>query len=416
MRFRIHRGATVIGGSCIEVESGGKSVLLDLGLPLEAGRADPTLLPPVQGLLAGDNPDLLGIIISHPHSDHYGLLEVAHSSLPVYIGEGARTLLEIASAFTTGRSFTQPLTTYRNRATFNVGPFRITPYLMDHSAFDAYALLIEADGQRLLYSGDFRGHGRKAWAFDSFVTDPPRSVDVLLMEGTTIGREDDIPPLSEQQLEDDIAASIAETGGIVLACFSAQNVDRLVTFYRATLRAGRRFVADAYMANILNGLAKPTLPDPRSASSRMKVYLPRKQKARIVRSKRFDLVEPFRHNRVYGSELAATPSHWVMMFRSSMIDDAERIGALAGGRMIWSLWPGYLDRDDPDLRHWSKAHDMSFAIHHTSGHAHIADLRRFVDGVGARRLVPIHTKQPYRYSEIFPNVIPSLDGQWSDVG
>ena len=42
-----------------------------------------------------------------------------------------------------------------------IGPFRITPQLVDHSAFDAYALLVEADGKRVYYSGDFRAHGRK---------------------------------------------------------------------------------------------------------------------------------------------------------------------------------------------------------------------------------------------------------------
>lgn len=415
MRFRIHRGATVIGGNCIEVQSEGKSLLLDLGLPLEAGKPDQSLLPPVEGLLTGDNPDLLGVLISHPHSDHYGLLEVVHSSVPVYIGDDARKLLGIASAFTTGRTFAQPVTTYRNRGTVDVGPFRITPYLMDHSAFDAYALLIEADGQRLLYSGDFRAHGRKAWAFDAFLADPPASVDVLLMEGTVLGREDSPAPLTEDRVEANITASIAETGGIVLACFSAQNIDRLVTFYRATLRSGRQFVADAYTANILDALGKPTLPSPLSPSSRMKVYLPKRQKARIVRSKRFDLVEPYRRHRIYASDIGASSQRWVMMFRSSMIEDVEAIGGLSGGKLIWSLWPGYLDREKPDLRAWCEAKGIGFEIHHTSGHAHLSDLARFVDGVGARRLVPIHTVQPHRYAELFPNVRPSSDGEWSEV-
>lgn len=415
MRFRIHRGATVIGGNCIEVQSGGKSLLLDLGLPLEAGKPDQRLLPPVEGLVTGDNSDLLGVVISHPHSDHYGLLEVVHPSVPVYIGDGAWKLLEAASAFTTGRSLTQPIATYRNRDTFGVGPFRVTPYLMDHSAFDAYALLIEADGKRLLYSGDFRGHGRKAWAFDSFLSDPPSSVDVLLMEGTVLGRQDSPAPPTEDQVEADIAASIAETTGIVFACFSAQNIDRLVTFYRATIRSGRSFIADAYTANILDALGVSSLPSPSSPSSRMKVYLPKRQKARIMRNKRFDLVEPYRQHRVFASNIGKTSQQWVMMFRSSMIEDAEAIGALAGGKVIWSLWPGYLDREKPDLRDWAKAQGMGFEIHHTSGHAHVSDLARFVDGVGAKRLVPIHTMQPHRYAELFPNVIPSSDGEWSQI-
>ena len=34
MRICIHRGAHQIGGSCVEVESQGQRLLLDLGLPL----------------------------------------------------------------------------------------------------------------------------------------------------------------------------------------------------------------------------------------------------------------------------------------------------------------------------------------------------------------------------------------------
>ena len=45
---------------------------------------------------------------------------------------------------------------YRDQRPFEIGPFRITPLLVDHSAFDAYALLVEADGRRLCNSGDFR--------------------------------------------------------------------------------------------------------------------------------------------------------------------------------------------------------------------------------------------------------------------
>ena len=37
---------------------------------------------------------------------------------------------------------------------------------MDHSAFDAYAFLVEAEGRSLFYSGDFRIHGRKQRVFD----------------------------------------------------------------------------------------------------------------------------------------------------------------------------------------------------------------------------------------------------------
>jgi ribonuclease J len=60
LRLCIHRGAHQIGGSCVELESSGQRILLDLGLPLDAEENSPDLLPEVSGLLEAD-PSLLGI-------------------------------------------------------------------------------------------------------------------------------------------------------------------------------------------------------------------------------------------------------------------------------------------------------------------------------------------------------------------
>ena len=73
MRVCIHRGSKEIGGSCVEVISGGKRLLIDLGLPLDAIDNDKKYLPDISGLDGSDD-SLLAIIISHPHLDHFGLL------------------------------------------------------------------------------------------------------------------------------------------------------------------------------------------------------------------------------------------------------------------------------------------------------------------------------------------------------
>lgn len=57
----------------MEIESQGYSILLDLGLPLAAAIAEPSLLPQIVGLADGSNFNLLGIVLSHTHGDHYGL-------------------------------------------------------------------------------------------------------------------------------------------------------------------------------------------------------------------------------------------------------------------------------------------------------------------------------------------------------
>lgn len=407
MRLRIHHGAAEIGGNCIELLSGTSRLLLDLGLPLQAGSHG---LPSVSGLTQAD-PDLLGVVLSHPHLDHYGLLPLALPTVPVWLGEGAARLLEAAAPFTRSAVLPQPITPYRTGEPFEVGPFRITPYLMDHSAYDAHALLVEADGKRLFYSGDFRGHGRKAILFEHFLANPPRDIDLLLMEGTTLGRDE--PCVSETDVENQALEVMRATSGIVLACFSGQNIDRFVTFLRASMRAGRTFIADAYIANLISGLGLPSLPRMEDHPG-IRIYLPRNQKRMIVASQKFDLIERYRKRRIYPEEILANPGKFTMIFRSTMA--AELAGAgLAGGSLIYSLWPGYLDRDRFDLRSWAKERGVEFRIVHSSGHAHRADLIRMVEAIAPSRLMPIHTEHPDRYAGLYDRVQCASNGEWVEV-
>ena len=221
MKVRIHRGTKEIGGNCIELNSADKSIILDLGMPLTIANQDDAALPDIPGLKGGDNADLLGIVISHPHQDHYGLLPKVHPAVPVFIGKDAHAILEASSPFSPFGLSLECFTHYQDRNQFKVGPFQITPYLNDHSAYDAYALLIEADGKTLFYTGDFRTHGRKAGVFKHLIETGPKHVDVLLMEGTNIGRSSDtVKPVTEAALENDIRDVLDKTNGLALSWFS----------------------------------------------------------------------------------------------------------------------------------------------------------------------------------------------------
>ena len=103
MKVRIHRGTREIGGTCIENEAQGKRIALDVGLPLNAPAdasdgANARLLPAVGGFREPDG-SLLGVVISHPHMDHYGLARYLAPSVPVYIGEAAHRILKAVSAY-----------------------------------------------------------------------------------------------------------------------------------------------------------------------------------------------------------------------------------------------------------------------------------------------------------------------------
>jgi len=100
VRVCIHRGTKEIGGTCVEVESQGKRIVLDVGLPLDV--VDPAAMP-LHAVPGFDKPDpsLLGVVISHPHQDHYGLAYRLPEETTFLIGQGAESILEAADAFTT---------------------------------------------------------------------------------------------------------------------------------------------------------------------------------------------------------------------------------------------------------------------------------------------------------------------------
>lgn len=189
MRVRIHRGAHEVGGICIEVESSGARIVLDVGRPLDVPQDELVPLPDVNGLRDQD-PSLLGLIISHGHQDHWGLIDQVAKNVPVYIGAATHRIMKEARFFASGVAL-NPAGFLRHRESFALGPFTITPFLNDHSAFDTHSLLIEADGRRLFYTADLQAHGRKARMFEEFVRKPPEGVDVLLMEGTHLRQEGD---------------------------------------------------------------------------------------------------------------------------------------------------------------------------------------------------------------------------------
>jgi ribonuclease J len=103
-----------------------------------------------------------------------------------------------------------------------------------------------------------------------------------------------------------------------------------------------------------------------------------------------------------------------MLFRASLARDLA--GAdLRGGALIYSLWPGYLDRDRTDLRQWAKDQGLGFHLVHSSGHAHPTDLKRMAEALQPRRLMPIHSAHPEEYEAIYPAVQRAGNGEWVDV-
>lgn len=410
MDVRIHRGSHEIGGSCIEVIAAGKRLLIDAGLPLSG--FDNQTNPPLPKI---DPSSIQAIVISHPHLDHYGLLPWL-PNIPVVMGAAARRILMAATPFMRG---TLPLLRGKDLIDLNqitIGPFTITPYLVDHSAYDAYALLVEADGKRLFYSGDFRLHGRKSILMERLIHQPPKAIDVLLMEGTTLGRDSSgSKPQTEDELEADFCKRFKETSGLALIQTSAQNIDRMVTLYRACLKSKRTLVIDLYTAMILEATGNPRLPQ--SYWPHVALCLPLRQRVQIKRNSWFEQLERHSRNRLFlKRDIAARPEQFALLYRDLWRNDLEKSDCLAGASFTYSQWQGYMQRDSfAPTRAWLAEHGISIEHVHTSGHADAVSLRRFAQAISPRQLVPIHTIHPEDYNDFGIPVAIQTDGVWWQV-
>ncbi|MDR0286939.1 MAG: hypothetical protein LBI03_04420, partial [Clostridiales bacterium] len=364
------------------------------------------ILPDIPSLYQdGSNTALL---ISHAHQDHYGLMSHINPSCPVWLGFATQLLIELTNSFT-GKEWTvQNAHHFKHDKKFTIGDIEITPYLMDHAAFDAYAFLIRSktDGKSLFYSGDFRMHGRRANQFDWFCSHFKESVDYLLLEGSTIDRSKK-PFKTESELEEDFVQTFKKTKGINLVYVSGQNIDRLETIYKACKRTGKIFLIDFYVANILKTLNKKadtTIPCPsRETFPEIKVFYPSSLTRRMI-DKDAETVYPFRIHKIGKDKLEEMTDKLVMVVRPSVQRDLERyLHKYDDGCFIYSMWDGYKDKPGTtkDFLDFIASKGMPIEDIHTSGHADLSGLKMMADVVKPKHLVPIHTFKREEYPQLF---------------
>ena len=72
-------------------------------------------------------------------------------------------------------------------------------------------------------------------------------------------------------------------------------------------------------------------------------------------------------------------------------------------RFIWSMWRGYWEQD-MHVRPLCDRHGVGPQFLQTSGHAPWDDLKRLVDGIRPRAIIPVHEEYARVYASEFPNV------------
>jgi len=434
MHFKIHRGTKEIGGSCVEVWSSNTRIILDMGMPLVDDKQEQfnfkeyknldvnelvkqKILPNVKGVYNSEDNLIDGVLISHPHLDHYGFINFVNENVNIFLGEATHKLIEISNLFTHSNYQINNYTYFEKEKPFQIGDFKITPYWNDHSAFDSYSFLIEANGKSIFYSGDFRDHGRKSKVFKWFLRNAPQNVDYLLLEGTTIGRKT-IKDKTEIEIENELFNVFSGSEKINLIYTAGQNIDRLVSIFKAAQKAKKLFVIDVYVASILTELSKfSKLPFPSKSFKNIKVMFPYYSCKKLKDDGNEKVLYQFKKYKITKEEISDQANKIVMIVRPSMKKDLAKIDNLKDGNLIYSMWEGYLQKayTSKFIEYFK---NLNFKIYniHTSGHADIEALQKMVDAINPKNIIPIHTFESNSYQNIFKsNVTQCTDGDVINV-
>ncbi len=362
MKVIVHRGSHQIGGCCTEIDAGKTRILIDYGSSLPGGDAGKLDVPGVtDGSSVCD-----AILISHCHGDHIGELCYVPDNIPVYMGKVSREI-GIAYQKHMGKNFLNGLDFHSIRtfdnSPFCIGDIRITPVQSDHSAYDAYMFLIEADGRKVLHTGDYRLHGpgknRLLHQLDAF-----QGIDLLITEGTVIGR-DDRHSYDEENVENIIRSAISS----YKYCFvlgSSGNIDRIASVAKA-VPTGKYFLMDRFQKEILD----------------------------IVASHDPEYKEVF-HKAIYlGSNIATQIERRGFCLLARVNPAMEEMLKEYAGKypaetcLVYSMWTGYMDKDN--ISHFCSLTE-NMMIAHTSGHVRLSDMNRMINSLKPERILFIHTE------------------------
>jgi len=401
MKITIHRGVDQIGGCITEIATEKTRILIDLGQNLPDG----------EGVVEDDfaNLDSIGkitkdvdaIFYTHSHGDHLGLFHFVPDSINQYIGNVAQRVAlckhqrlsyikgrEVISANEIAKI--EQMHTFEPEQVIKIGDIQVIPYFVSHSAYDSYMFLIEANGKRILHTGDFRDHGYLGKGLLPMIEKlilPQGKIDFLITEGTMLSRMDE-RVRHEKELKKEVIELMKHYKNVFVMC-SSTDMERLATFHAANQEmGGRPFVCDDFQKSVLE-IFSDTAGKKNPLFDFGEPYTFWKENAKLLnwmQDKGFCML--VRATDKFDDYLA---------FLLPLIDRNNTV-------LIYSMWKEYIN---PDSRHANKRYlDFvgkfpSVKKIHTSGHASadcLVDVCNLVNPTLG--IIPIHSENSSNYQKL----------------
>ena len=384
MQVKILKGTNQIGGVFTEISSKEAKIIIDFGDDLDRVKR----LENIEGLTIG-KPAYDGVFITHNHQDHMGRIDDILEDIPVYMSNLSREIYETVFVFSKNKGKIRRKTiNLEEGKTITIKDMKITPYIVDHSAYNSFMMLIEAEGKRILHTGDFRNHGYKGVLLEGTLKMIGK-IDVLITEGTTLSREQ-VKSKTEAELVDDIVDKTKDYDQ-VLMLMSTTNIDRVTTMQKVANRTGKTVIHDIVLSNVLQ-LVTQKIPNALN-SKNIGVYLPCSVYKKRNNEEYKKYIEPFQNKIKKTGKLLY--GKFIMNIRVSMLKDIERLKdtVLNNCCVVYSMWEGY-QKEEIYKKFLDRMKELNIDIYnlHVSGHADYTAFNQVIEITKPNAVIPMHTE------------------------
>jgi ribonuclease J len=295
--------------------------------------------------------------------------------------------------------------------------FNLRCFPVDHSIPGACAWGIETSSGWIIYSGDLRLHGKRAGLTKKFIEEATKlRPKALILEGTNVHREVNI---SEGEVYENGLKAIASSKSLVIADFSARDVDRLLTFLQIAKDTGRKLAIlpkDAYLLKTMR-LLEPETPDIALEDS-LFIY----QETTASRSPAHwlrNIFEEYDSKTVLAEDVSSAQEQFILCFSFFDLNELPSIRPKQGSLYVYSSSEPYDEEQEIDFRRlhkWLEHFEIKgFGLPlesndeweipederglHASGHACGLDLLNIAHKIKPKVLIPVHSEYPNFYTE-----------------
>ncbi len=437
-KITFYGGVNEIGGTKILVETKESAFFLDFGRSFAGERKyfDWPLLQPRKvdtllklGLLPSlrdiyktkenrsfKETQIEGVFITHAHTDHCDYIRWLRDDIKVYATPISQAIILAREASS------HPISTEYRMACFKDGVIikekeiipveaerkvrlkgcEIKPLKVDHSVPGAAAYLVQAEGLKLAYTGDFRCHGSCSQLTEEFIEKAAKfNPDVLIIEGTNIARGS---LSTEAEVEAKISKLVSRSNGLILASFSIVDFDRLKTFYQVAKSNKRKIAVSTKQIFILHSLCQQgLLAFPDEFIDELYVFYRKKEKLLLWEKKALNLGL----KEIDIQEVEKHQSEFILSFSYYDMNEAIEIKFKPGSVFILSQSEPFneeMEIDFQKLLNWLEYFGLPIYTVHASGHASAFELREVVERVKPKKVFLVHTDRPRLYANFLSDL------------